>query len=111
MNLAGLVASIAYKPGWRFKLSGPNGRWLCVYAETVDSQAQDRTRLTQHQFELPDPLPADRELVRWVLERLLLVEQHEACEFLKVDGFAPFFPNHQDEGSPYVLVERWESPC
>jgi len=39
MNLAGLVAAIAYKPGWRFKLAGPGGRWLCVYAETVDSQA------------------------------------------------------------------------
>jgi hypothetical protein len=108
--LAGFVASIAYKPGWRFKLAGPAGRWLCVYADTVDSQAQHTTRITQHQFEFPDPVPSQRELCRWVLEQLHAIERHETAEFLRFDGVAPFFPNHQDEGSPYEHVERWESP-
>jgi len=107
-SLAGFVASIAYKPGWRFKLSGPGGRWLCVYAHTINSQAQASTRLTQHQFELPDPLPEHRELCRWVLDRFVDIERHECGEFLTFDGFAPFFPYHQDEGSPYARVERWE---
>ena len=108
-SLAGFVASIAYKPGWRFKLAGPGGRWLCVYADTVDSQAQHTTRITQFQFEFPDPLPEYRDLCRWVLERMVDAERHESCEFLTFSGFAPFFPNHQD-GSPYEHVERWESP-
>jgi len=107
-ELAGFVASLAYKPGWRFKLAGPGTRWLCVYAATPDSLNPDRDRTTQHQFEFPDPLPDHRELCRWVLARLLLVEQHEACEFLTVAGARPFFPNHQ-EGSPYERVERWET--
>ena len=107
--LAGFVASLAYKPGWRFKLAGPGGRWLCVYAETVDSQAQDRTRLTQHQFEFPDPLPDWRGLCRWVFACLVLVERHETGEFLTVDGFAPFMPHHQGRGDPYEHVERWET--
>jgi len=106
--LAGFVASLAYKPGWRFKLAGPGGRWLCVFAETPDSQSPDRTRWTQHMFEFPDPLPDGRTLARWVFDRLLLCELHEAGEFFAVDGFHPFFPHHQDEGSPYELVERWE---
>lgn len=108
--LAGFVASIAYKPGWRFKLAGPGGRWLCVFAETVDSQAMHRTRITQHQFEFPDPLPDHQGLCRWVLDRMLDIERHETTEFLRFGGAAPFFPNHQDEGSPYEHVERWESP-
>jgi hypothetical protein len=107
MTLAGFVASLAYKPGWRFKLAGPGGRWLCVYASTADSLHPDRGRLTQHQFEFPDPLPDHRELCRWARDRLLQIEWHEACEFLAVDGHRPFFPHHQDEGSPYEPIARW----
>ena len=106
--LAEFVASLTYKPGWRFKLAGPGSRFLCVYALTTDSQHPERDRLTQHQFEFPDPVPSHRELAAWVRDRLLQVEQHEACEFLRFDGFAPFYPHHQDDGSPYELVERWE---
>lgn len=107
--LAGFVASLAYKPGWRFKLAGPGSRYLCVFALTADSQNPSRDRLTQHQFEFPDPLPDHRDLCRWTLERMLQIEQHEACEFLKIDGFAPFFPHHQGTGDLYALVERWEA--
>lgn len=106
-DAAALVATISYKPGWRFKVAGPSGSMLCVYAETADSLHPERMRLTQHQFTLP-PLPCTVAVfAAWVLERLLQVEQHEACEFFAVGGFRPFFPNHQDEGSPYVRVERW----
>ncbi len=108
MDLAGFVASLAYKPGWRFKLAGPGSRSLCVFALTADSRNPTRDRLTQHQFEFPDPLPDQQGLCRWVRDRLLLIEQHEACEFLAVGGRRPFYPHHQDEGSPYELVERWE---
>lgn len=111
MTLAGFVAGLGYKPGWRFKLAGPGGRWLCVYALTADSQRPGRDRLTQHQFEFPDPLPDEHDLCRWVRDRLLEVERHECCEFLSFDGARVFYPHHQDEGSPYVDVERWEASC
>lgn len=106
-TLARFVASLGYKPGWRFKLAGPGNRWLCVYASTPNSLHPERVRLTQHQFEFPDPLPDHVGLCRWVRDRLLAIEQHESCEFLVVDGVRPFWPHHQDEGSPYELVERW----
>lgn len=54
-------------------------------------------------FELPDD---STDLERWVFDRLLECEQHEAAEFFTVAGARPFYPNHQDEGSPYVLVDR-----
>jgi hypothetical protein len=107
--MAGLdPARLAYKPGWVFKVAGPEGRYLCVYATTIDSMDPSRTRITQHQFRLPDEPMTDRELARWVFDRLLLCELHETGEFFQWDGHRPFFPHHQDEGSPYELVERWE---
>lgn len=103
------VARLAYKPGWHFKVAGPLGRFLCVHTETPDSANPSRTRWTQHQFELPPPC-GEREFARWVFDRLLLCELHEAGEFFRIDGFAPYFPHHQDEGSPYELVDRWPNP-
>lgn len=104
-----LIARIGYKPGWQFKLAGPENRYLCVFARTPDSLRPECERITQHQFLLPDGIGRDeRDFARWVFECLLLCEQHEAGEFFAVDGFRPFFPHHQDEGSPYDRVERWE---
>lgn len=103
-----LIPGLRYKPGWTFKIGGPLGRYLCVLADTPDSQAPGYRRVTQHMFELPDE-PVDA--ARWLLEQLLRCEQHEACEFFELDGRRPFYPNHQDEGSPYELVDRREQRC
>ena len=103
------IATLAYKPGWRFRRGGPGNGSLCVYACTPDSLAPQRERFTQHQFVIPPGL-SDEDWPRWVLDRLLDIEQHEACEFLQVDGARPFFPHHQDEGSPYELVDRRTTP-
>lgn len=106
------IERVAYKPGWTFKIAGPLGRCVCVFATTVDSQQRAATRTTQHQFEMPESGFADeRDFMRWLRDRLSLAELHETCEFLTLDGRAPFFPNHQDQGSPYELVERWEMSC
>lgn len=106
-DFAGLVASFRYKPGWSFKIGGPNHRFLCVFATTPDSQ-RPRMRTTQHQFEIPDGLD-ERGFCRWVFDRLLDCERHETGEFFEVGGFRPFYPHHQGAGDPYALVERWES--
>ena len=100
------MASLRYKPGWTFKV-GPQPDRLGIYATTPDSLSPSRTRCTGHGFTIPPDL-TEREFVRWVLDCVLLAEQHEACEFLQIDGRRPFWPYHQDEGSPYELVERWE---
>jgi len=80
---------------------------LCIFATTPDSWHPERQRTTQHMFAVPDI--EGRDLIRWVFDRLLDTERHEAGEFFAIDRRRPFYPNHQDEGSPYELVERWET--
>jgi len=98
------VALIGYKPGWRFRIGGPLNRFLCVFATTTDSKNVSRERCTQHMFEMPDLVGPP--FFRWVFDRLLEAERHESAEFFRVGGQVPFFPYHQDEGSPYAHVER-----
>lgn len=107
---ADVARTLGYKPGWSFRLGGPLNRFLCIRSVTTDSADVSRTRPTGHMFQLPDRPMTAREFARWAFDCCLLCELHEAGEFFSVDGFRPFFPNHQDEGSPYELVERWESP-
>jgi hypothetical protein len=57
-------------------------------------------------FEIPDDVADVAGFHRWLFSRLLDAERHEAAEFYRVAGQAPFWPNHQDEGSPYEPVER-----
>lgn len=102
------MRGLAYKPGWAFKQGGPGGRYLCVFVTSPDSLQPERQRVTQHMWEIPDGL-ARADLARWVFDRLLDVERHEAAEHFQLDGERPFWPNHQDEGDPYVPVERWTS--
>lgn len=103
------VGRLGYKPGWSFKVGGPEGRYLCVFARCPDSRTPGTERTTQHMFEIPaGGFVDDRAMARWVRDCLLLAERHETCEFLTLDGHAPFFPHHQGEGDPYELVERWD---
>lgn len=106
-ELGALVAALEYKPGWSFKIAGPLNAYLCVFANTPDSCRPDTDRTTQHMFPIPQGV-GGRALVRWVFECLLLAEQHECGEFFTVGGRRPFYPHHNDEGSPYERVERWE---
>jgi hypothetical protein len=103
-ELEALVASVTYKPGWKFRLGGPGGRFVCIFATTPDSMDPTRERTTQHMFEVPDD--PDLDLVRWLYDRLTDCERHEIGEFYEINGSRPFFPYHQDEGSPYVIVDR-----
>jgi hypothetical protein len=106
VDAARQVASLTYKPGWAFKIGGPLNRYVCVFATTPDSLQPGRQRCTQHMFEIPDDVADVAGFHRWLFSRLLDAERHEAAEFYRVAGQAPFWPNHQDEGSPYEPVER-----
>lgn len=101
------LARIVYKPGWTFKVGGPDRRYLCVFATNTDTLVPSRERCTQHMFELPPEDLTLREFSRWLLEQLHTAERHETCEWLQVGGQRPFFPEHGD-GDPYKPVERWD---
>lgn len=104
------VASLGYKPGWRFRLGGPDTAYLCAFATTPDSLHPERSRTTQHMFRLPPGPMTVAAAARWIFARLLEAELHEAGEWFAVGEFRPHFPHHADEGSPYELVDRWENP-
>lgn len=60
-----------------------------------------------HHIKIP---PYDMDYVcaeRWLLDSILDVERHEACEFFKIDGKAPYFPDHKQ---PYVLRRVNDAP-
>ena len=105
---AELVAGLAYKPGWTFKLAGPMNRCMCVFVAAVDSLEPARRRTTQHQFEIPDEACVDSStFARWAFDRLLQCEWHEAAEFFQFDGRRPFWPGHQG-ADPYAPADVQE---
>jgi hypothetical protein len=108
--LAELVPRITYKPGWSFELhevdrgQGCEGLTLSIKAEVHDSFSDGMTNV----WHLMPVLPAaydERGWRRWILEQILMVEQHEALEFYRVDGEQPFFPNHDPGSNPYAIIE------
>lgn len=113
-----LVRHLQYKPGWTLELTeyanegGPWHRWLRVYVQTPDSLTGAPTTII-HQIAVPDlrelppgpPGTPERFWRRWLLNRLIGIETHEACEFFTVDGVKPFFPPHEPGVDPYVVRE------
>lgn len=104
-----IVPTIAYKPGWTFELEdvdrgqGCGGLTLMIGA-TVPNSVADGTVGILHLMPVP-PAAYDRETwVRWILDQILLVEKHEAMEFYRVGGEAPFFPEHAPGRDPYAVA-------
>jgi hypothetical protein len=125
-----MVAKLAYKDGWEFELSDPLytpdasrfepmrvRRYLRVRARCTDSVTGKPTEII-HQIAVPwmvEEAPPDeakeRFLRRWLLDAIIGIERHEACEFFTLDGAKPFFPPHEPGSDPYVVrelpVEDW----
>lgn len=121
-----LVKHLSYKPGWRFELEDgltPRSRleppewagrwWLRVLVDCTDSLTGRPTTII-HRIAVPhillegtyrDGLKAEKVLRRWLLDAVIGIERHEACEFFTVDGAKPFFPPHEPGKDPYVVRE------
>jgi hypothetical protein len=124
-----LIQCLTYKKGWSFALHAYQGhsRALQISVETVnskDGQSEyetynsysyikwdrfDRPTNVQHftvvhRLPIP-PYPID-DVERWVLDQILKVETHEACEFFKVNGFQTYFPEHGANSDPYKVERR-----
>jgi hypothetical protein len=139
IELQQLVASLAYKPGWSFRVvSGntfsmgavatepagnvstgtvaasyawPEG-WaatLVIEIRTPDSGDPSRTILVSHHFSVPSASFCGS-WRRWLLEQILAVERHEACEFFQIGEGRPFYPEHGPDVDLYAVRERSETP-
>jgi hypothetical protein len=110
-ELGVLVVSLVYKPGWEFELThldrgqGSVGLTLNILITTQDSYDHDVTRRVMHYFPVPPAAYDVRSWQHWLLEQVLLVERHEACEFFTVDGIKPYAPSHGFGQDPYLVRE------
>lgn len=124
--LARLVDSIGYKKGWRFQLAdldrgqGSRGLTLVINITGPNSYRPWETISVDHYMPVPPAAYDMRSWRRWLLEQVLLVERHEACEFLlfHIDeignlssdpdsGYAdrPWAPSHGPGSDPYLIRE------
>lgn len=113
-----VVSQITYKPGWTLELrdmyrhgehlGGGEGLTLSVRLECESSVDPGEKVGLHHLFAVPPAAYNRQTWERWVLDCLIQVETHEAMEFFKVDGRAPFFPAHgfANGYSPYTITRR-----
>src|SRR4051794_27853412 len=112
--LSELVQRLAYRPGWRFALDridrgqGSEGLTFIVTSLGYDSYHPDRgeTYRVHHYFPVPPAAFDERSWRRWLLERLLEVERHEACEFFQIGDERPYAPHHGPGNDPYIVFDH-----
>jgi hypothetical protein len=110
--LADLVAVLKYRPGWQFRLvdnldrgQGSKGLTLVITTATVDSYPPHDPIRVNHYMLVPPAAYDARSWRRWLLDQVLLVERHEACEFFTLDGDKPYAPSHGPGNDPYLVRE------
>jgi hypothetical protein len=110
-ELAALVASCTYRPGWHLWLDddydrgqGCVGMTLIIACTVPDTYNLDHTITVRHFFPVPAAAYNRESWQRWLFDQLLLVEQHEAMEMFQVDGQRPYAPNHGPGWNPYLIT-------
>lgn len=122
--LIDVVGRATYKAGWTFTvewrardtehLADTCGWTLSIKASVVDSSVEVPADAdlaidelehvdVDHWFNVPAVSWDGETWERWLLDRILEVERHEAMEFYCVDGAAPFFPAHGPGKDPYEI--------
>lgn len=112
-ELADLVEKLDYRPGWRFELEhmdrgqGSEGLTFKVLSLGYDTYHPERgeSYAVWHFFIVPAAAYDRRAWQRWILERLIEIETHECCEFMRVGRSRPFAPNHGPGRDPYQVLE------
>lgn len=117
-TLADVVRGVTYKPGWSVTLehmerhgehlAGGEGLTLRIRFACEDSTRPGQMASLDHLFAVPPAAYSRETWERYVLDCLVQVETHEAMEFFKVNGHAPFFPPHGAANGfcPYTIARR-----
>jgi hypothetical protein len=118
-ELADLIANFTYKPGWEFRLvdmerdpasshgSSAGGLTVDIISCTFNSyhpEAGYGYRVHHYRI-VPAATYNRRSWRRWLLDELVKIETHEACEFFRDGEERPFAPTHGPGNDPYYLVE------
>jgi hypothetical protein len=108
--LADLLADFTYQPGWTFTLWHLEGETvLAIDHDTVDTNQPDTPRTIGHRFARFTE-PADRPTARrWLLDRIIDVHTHEACEWFTEGDTRPYDPHHNYRQHAYQIHD-WTTP-
>lgn len=110
--LEGLVKRLRYKDGWCFTLDtidrgqGSVGVTLVINIRVPDSYESGHKICVNHYMIVPAAAYDQRSWTRWLIDQILLVEQHEACEFFLIGDERPFAPNHGPGRDPYTIMDQ-----
>ncbi len=102
-----LINNLTYKESWSFSI-GSYASWqkiLRIQLKVRDSNSTTQV-LVDHQFPIPPYFMTYEDAERWMLDCILLVEQHEACEHFRIGERAPFYPDHGPYGHPYRITRK-----
>lgn len=104
-RLREFLKTFKYKKGWIFSIIGYGGRWkgLKILLRAEDSLDPGEEILVDHNFPIPDYPMSKKEIQNWLLEKILLVEQHETCEAFQVGDERPYFPQHGPGANSYEI--------
>lgn len=107
-----LVSKLKYKPGWSFDLEdldrgqGSAGLTLSIHIREPDSYNPTQWINVVHYMLVPPAAFNEASWRRWLLEQILLVERHEACEFFQMGSERPYAPNHAPGNDPYIIFDQ-----
>jgi hypothetical protein len=107
-ELYDLCDKIMYKSGWTFNVmdtraAGGADYTLAVVIWTKDAYHPEMGKHVMHYTPVPDTAPLS--WTRWLLDQIVKIEIHEACEFFQIDGVRPFAPSHEPGDAPYIITE------
>lgn len=99
-----VLDQVRYK-NWEFDIMAHGGglKVVRIRVPTDHSLDPDQPVLIDHQLPIPPVSMAAEEWERWILDQILLVERHEACEWFQVGDRRPFYPEHGLNSEPYKI--------
>lgn len=105
-DLADLVDSLDYKPGWKFYLLGSSrpdgvqGLHLFIVAELPDAVNGGMTKIA-FPFSVPAVVRSREGWRDWLWECIADADRHERGEWFRIDGERPYAPKHIPEADGY----------
>lgn len=113
-----LVDRLRYKDKWSVRLEdidrgqGSKGLTLIITVRTENSYPPHHPIAVNHYMIVPAAGYDIRSWQRWLFDQILLVEQHEACEFFRIcdspdseHDVHPYAPSHGPGNDPYLIRE------
>ena len=111
--LESLVNRMSYREGWTFTLHDrydrgqrSSGLTFTAVGTYPDTYTPENIIRVAHLFPVPPAAYDERSWRRWIFERILEIERHEAMEFFKIDDKRPYAPHHGPGNDPYIIFEH-----